>query len=242
MVALTCEALIRYYESSAADPEKKKLILSRIKETAAYMFEEAWMPKAGAFYYESTAKQAAADLNLLICPAYAWVWHRTGDKSFLDMGDKLFYGGVAGAWLDGGKQFSQNYRWSFDFVKWMSEKPDKNEEGQEFEGVMDPNSFVINVLGAKRDMNKNIVKLMFSMQLKADDVLTCYAAAKATGKKLDDIAKARLGTSSNFELLNSALKLDKDTIKAVNDEVKTLKKEIDEAKIKKEKESKNKKQ
>jgi hypothetical protein len=28
---------------------------------------------------------------------------------------------VQGAWLEGGKQFSQNYRWSFDYVRWRTE-------------------------------------------------------------------------------------------------------------------------
>jgi hypothetical protein len=42
----------------------------------------------------------------------------TGDPVYQERGDLIFEGGVEGAWLDQGKQFSQNYRWSFDFVKW----------------------------------------------------------------------------------------------------------------------------
>ena len=43
----------------------------------------------------------------------------TGDVKYLERGDEIFNGGVAGAYLGGGKQFSQQYRWSFDFVKWV---------------------------------------------------------------------------------------------------------------------------
>jgi hypothetical protein len=124
MVGLTFEALIGYYEREDAEAEMKKKILSKIKDVAVLMFNECWQEDKKAFYYESIKKEAAPDLNLLICPAYAWLWYRTGDKKYLEMGDKLFSGGVKGAWLEGGKQFSQNYRWSFNFVKWRSKKPE----------------------------------------------------------------------------------------------------------------------
>jgi hypothetical protein len=55
---------------------------------------------------------------MLIAPAYAWFYNLTGDVSYLQKGDQIFNGGVAGAWLGGGKQFSQNYRWSFQYVEW----------------------------------------------------------------------------------------------------------------------------
>ncbi len=40
---------------------------------------------------------------------------------YRDRGDAIFAGGVEQAWLDGGKQFNQNYRWSFDCVTWRTE-------------------------------------------------------------------------------------------------------------------------
>jgi hypothetical protein len=67
------------------------------------------------------AKPGAPDLNLLIAPAYAWLYSRTGDTTYRDRGDQIFAGGVKGAWLDGSKVFNQNYMWSFDYVKWRSE-------------------------------------------------------------------------------------------------------------------------
>ena len=49
---------------------------------------------------------------------YGWVYQQTGAQIYRDEGDELFNYGVAGAWLDGGKQFSQNYRWSQKYVEW----------------------------------------------------------------------------------------------------------------------------
>ena len=61
-----------------------------------------------------------AEVDLLIAPAYAWIYHLTGDPVYQVRGDKAFAGGVKGAWLDGGKMFTQSYRWSFDYVKWRT--------------------------------------------------------------------------------------------------------------------------
>ena len=81
------------------------------------------MPDAEAFWYDSTdATAAAPDLNLLIAPAYAWLYRQTGDPAYRDRGDQIFAGGVKLAWL-GAKQFNQNYRWSFDYVRWRSGSP-----------------------------------------------------------------------------------------------------------------------
>ena len=62
----------------------------------------------------------APDLNLLIAPMYAWLYRQTGETKYRDQGDALFAGGVKKAYLDGGKQFDQNYWWSFDYVRWRS--------------------------------------------------------------------------------------------------------------------------
>jgi hypothetical protein len=59
---------------------------------------------------------------------YAWLYQQTGSTKYRDMADTLFEGGVKGAWIMPGcdictdwgpaKQYNQNYRWSFDYVKW----------------------------------------------------------------------------------------------------------------------------
>ena len=66
---------------------------------------------------ESPCVGAAPDLNMLIAPAFAWLYKETGDAKYRDRGDQIFGGGVQHAWLDNGKQFNQNYRWSFDYIR-----------------------------------------------------------------------------------------------------------------------------
>ena len=62
----------------------------------------------------------APDLNLIIAPAYAWMYYMTGDTKYRDWGDQIFAGGVTNAqnWLYLGKQFDQNYWWSPAYVTW----------------------------------------------------------------------------------------------------------------------------
>jgi hypothetical protein len=58
-------------------------------------------------------------LNDLVAPAYAWYWRLTGDDTYLQRGDDLFSHNLDEE-IYSGKQFSQTYRWSFDYVKWRS--------------------------------------------------------------------------------------------------------------------------
>ncbi len=60
----------------------------------------------------------APDLNLMIAPLYGWLFQQTGDVKYRDIGDRIFTSGVQRAYLDGGKQFTQNYRWSFQYLNW----------------------------------------------------------------------------------------------------------------------------
>ena len=73
----------------------------------------------------------ASDLNQLVSPAYAW-YGLHFDKSYWTKADELFQAGVLGAGTNcplskicqdytfSGKEFSQNYKWSFDYVKWRN--------------------------------------------------------------------------------------------------------------------------
>jgi hypothetical protein len=114
MVALLSEALIGYHEQSQ-DPR----VPPAIRTAMQGLWDWAWVPSSNAFFYESTSDTStgAADLNLLIAPAFAWLYEQTGDPVWQQRGDQIFAGGLS-AWLDGGKQFSQSYRWSIDYVKW----------------------------------------------------------------------------------------------------------------------------
>ncbi|MFZ4701708.1 MAG: hypothetical protein ACOYMG_16800 [Candidatus Methylumidiphilus sp.] len=111
---LVAEALIQYYEETK-DPR----IPPAIKVALDEIWSRSWIPASNSFYYDSNSSPVGSpDLNLLIAPAYAWIYKLTGDPVYQQRGDLIFQGGVKGAWLDGGKQFSQNYRWSFDYVNW----------------------------------------------------------------------------------------------------------------------------
>jgi hypothetical protein len=125
MVGLTMQALIRYW-----DVTKDPRVQPAVRTALDWLWARAWVATNRAFWYENWApdgyqafpqKAGAPDLNLLIAPAFAWMYHRTGDTTYRDRGDQVFAGGVTGAYLDGPKQFNQNYMWSFDYVKWRSE-------------------------------------------------------------------------------------------------------------------------
>jgi hypothetical protein len=72
--------------------------------------------------YEEGAGAIYPGLNLLTSPVYMWVYKITGDVNFRNMGDVIFKGGVPyGNSEASGKEFDQNYRWSFKFIQWRSE-------------------------------------------------------------------------------------------------------------------------
>jgi hypothetical protein len=118
MFGLTCETLIDYHEQVDEDPR----ILPAIKLGLDACWERAWVEEDDAFWYRAdNPVEGSGTLNPLIAPAYAWVYLKTGDVLYRDRGDRVFAGGVKGAWLEGGKQYSQSYRWSFDYVEWRTE-------------------------------------------------------------------------------------------------------------------------
>lgn len=133
MVGLTCEALIQYYEKT-----KDRRVPPAIKVAADWLWGNAWVARDQAFWYISMdpynprrkPERGAPDLNLLIAPAYAWLYLQTGDTRYRDWGDRIFAGGVRRAWLGDGKQFSQSYRWSFDYVKWRRDAERKRVTGR----------------------------------------------------------------------------------------------------------------
>lgn len=118
MVALSAQALIYYYENIEHD--------SRIIEILSLAVDELWkmwLPEHEAFSYtdrntEDGGTEPAPDLNLLIAPVYSWVYKQTGNQELITRGDQIFSGGVKHAFLDSGKHFNQNYRWSFSYLKW----------------------------------------------------------------------------------------------------------------------------
>jgi hypothetical protein len=57
-----------------------------------------------------------------VAPAYAWYWNLTGDTLSLNRGDELFQHALddPAHTIWSGKQFSQIYKWTFDYVRWRS--------------------------------------------------------------------------------------------------------------------------
>lgn len=117
MVALACEALIGYWDATK-DPR----IPSLIQLAADMLWSNSWDAASNSFLYYATdgtgTTAPSPDLNLLIVPIYGWVYQHTGQQSYRDHGDMIFNSGVVGAYLQGGKQFSQNERWSGKYVEW----------------------------------------------------------------------------------------------------------------------------
>lgn len=118
MVGLTAEALIDYYEATR-DPR----VPPAIKLALDGSWADAWVASASAFWYDNHDRSLAPDLNLLIAPAYAWLHRQTGNPVYQERGDQIFAGGVKSAYLGHGKQINQNYRWSFDYVRWRQRLP-----------------------------------------------------------------------------------------------------------------------
>jgi hypothetical protein len=129
MVGLQAESLIQYFEKTG-DPR----ILPALKTAADGLWDLAWVESVGGFRY-CTETPAAGDkdcnanvhpgLNMLIAHRYGWLYRQTGDGGYRDKGDEIFKRGVDGAAkrdpsLPYGKQFTQNYRLSFDYVKYRN--------------------------------------------------------------------------------------------------------------------------
>ena len=141
MIGLTMRALIQVYEetppgSRTADmltiPAKIKVALDCLMSGSlpgAMAGQGAWLSADEAFFYSIEAEPStcgatpcielpAADLNLLVAPAFAWYYKHSGNTTYRTWGDAVFSGGVTQAYLTDPKIFNQNYTWSFDYVTW----------------------------------------------------------------------------------------------------------------------------
>lgn len=121
MVGMLNDALIRYYETFERDPR----ILPAVRRAVDYMWARNWLSGAQSFQYlegyctspyGDGDPSAAPDLNLMIVSGYGWVGRMTGDGSYYTKGDAVFAGGVTRAWIDGQKQFNQQYTSSYRYL------------------------------------------------------------------------------------------------------------------------------
>jgi Ca2+-binding RTX toxin-like protein len=118
MVGLLNDALIKYYETFDADPR----IVQAIKKSLDFMWANNWVASAKAFeYLDGTVPgegdpTPAPDLNNLIVNGFGFIYKITGDATYKTRGDLVFEGAVQNAWLDGSKQFNQQYTTSYKYL------------------------------------------------------------------------------------------------------------------------------
>lgn len=121
---IAAEALIEYYQMTP-DPR----IPPAIRQMCDWEWEKGWNPKSKALVYnpDPTGPRCSENcqyyltglINLTV-PAFAWVWRQTGDVKYLREGDEMFSHALDTEIDFSGKVFSQNYRWSFDYVRWRT--------------------------------------------------------------------------------------------------------------------------
>jgi hypothetical protein len=124
MAALAAHALISYVRTYG----DLYSILQTIRTVADYLMNKMWItkptqfPNNPSFQYSDDAGQGTyetPDLNLLIVPLYAWLFHVTGEQKYIEFGDQVWKSGVSFVnTLNKGKQFDQAYRWSMDYLKY----------------------------------------------------------------------------------------------------------------------------
>ena len=111
MVGLQNDAMIKYYERHTADPT----VVTTVKRAVDYMRTSSWLPLERSFaYMDGTCpnvgdRTAAPDLNMLIVTGPAFIGAKTGDRSYIAFADSIATGAMDKAWLDGSKQFNQQY-------------------------------------------------------------------------------------------------------------------------------------
>ncbi len=134
MTGLTMEALIEYWDLThdARVPYAVRRMIDDIwarydthKHSLMYNADSdpTKCGEAASWFVTATGGNCGLNnhtgLNNLVAPAFAWYWRQTGDNTYLTRGDDIFAHSLDEDYYSG-KQFSQNYRWSFDYVKWRS--------------------------------------------------------------------------------------------------------------------------
>ena len=120
MVGITMQALIQAYDAT-----HDSRIPGAVRTAVDGLWPSMWLTDCQCFMYTNVVNSTggmdpAPDLNLIVAPAYAWMYYMTGETKYRDRGDQIFAGGVANAptWLYLGKQFDQSYWWSPAYVTW----------------------------------------------------------------------------------------------------------------------------
>jgi hypothetical protein len=125
MAGIALEALINWYEMNALENTPDQRIPLVVKSVLDALWRDWYLPNNYCLLYNRYSipnQYYFTELNDLVAPAYAWYWSKTGDSTYLDEGDLLFAHTFdnPGAYTWSGKQFTQIYKWSFDYVGWRS--------------------------------------------------------------------------------------------------------------------------
>ncbi|HEV8357818.1 MAG TPA: hypothetical protein VGQ17_13780 [Gemmatimonadales bacterium] len=121
MMGLTTYILIKDWEQT-----HDARLIPALRQMADFLWANAWVASAQGMKYNlnpnapasDASMTPAPDLNNLIVPMYGFLYQQTGEITYRDEGDALFAGAATNGYLDGSKQFNQNYQFAFDFVKW----------------------------------------------------------------------------------------------------------------------------
>jgi Putative Ig domain len=137
MDGLAAQALIEYYEDPKTGNRADVRVPVAIQALADHLWNSdwfAWSGSNGYFLYNVQNNARGVPnagcgpgcdmqaLNLLIAPLYGWLYQNTGLQQYQLEGDTIWDAGVNDPASGGigwsGKNFSQQYRWSFDYVTW----------------------------------------------------------------------------------------------------------------------------
>ncbi len=125
MAGIGMEALIQWYDLNLAEGQPDYRVLPVIKEALDGLWRYGWSEKEKMFLYDLYEQPQSQNatytaLNNMVSVAYAWYWVQTGDTTERDHGDLAFEHAldVPDAYAYSGKQFSQLYEFSFDFVRY----------------------------------------------------------------------------------------------------------------------------
>jgi hypothetical protein len=125
MVGLALETMIHYYEMTVAEGHPDYRVPATVKRALDALWRDYYVPGTHALRDTRWDIPTTDDwiiLNDLVAPAYAWYWNLTGDAESLSRGDELFQHTLddPNNTIWSGKQFSQVYKWSFDYIRWRS--------------------------------------------------------------------------------------------------------------------------
>ncbi len=125
MVGLAMETAIHYYDMTVAEGHPDYRVPATVKHGLDGLWRDYYVPSTHTFRYtlkDIPAIRMSVILNGLVAPAYAWYWNLTGDAASLSRGDDLFQHTLddPGNTMWSGKQFSQAYKWSFDYLRYRS--------------------------------------------------------------------------------------------------------------------------